>query len=725
MNFGTALVYLSLFLSLGASVFYIKSVRGNDKDLHFSRILYYASGIIILISSILLLNAFLTNDFRYNYVYGYSSRELEWYYLLSAFWAGQPGSFLLWILLLNIFGIFIIRKNDEDEGILMAVITITQFAILLVLVVAANPFQYIWDGNPNLQPGQVPRDGSGLNPLLIDPWMIVHPPVLFLGYASASIPFAYTIAALIRNNYDKWIYKSYKWILFSLTTLGIGIFLGGYWAYKVLGWGGYWGWDPVENSSLIPWLVGVILIHGIIIQRRKKALVKTNIFLSLTYLILVFYSTYLTRSGILANFSVHSFGESMVGVFVGMFILLCITVSTYLFFKRFTDIRSKSLSEDLWSWDTLLVYGMITLGIYTFLILIGTSMPIISGIVLTNATSVTEKFYNNISVPFGVLILVLMVLSTMAVVSKEILKTKDIVVVAASLALAFFFNYNYTGKIVAYLFSAVSIFVIFQYIYDFSVIKRSSLLPSRLSHIGLGLLVLGVISSGMHSTEELKKIFLGKEDRVGPVNITFRGFTREKNASMIFTLREKSGIRRITTKYFISQKMNSLYREPYIKYGFFYDIYIIPEKYEPGTSDGDSAIIAKGQIKEIGGLKVKFLNFNTKEMTAKDPVIYANLLINGKRVSPGKKINRMSSSNIDRKIPGTDRSVSLLRINPSKGMIDIYISADEKTAPVPDSALIHVTKKRLIWIVWLGTVLITIGGFAAIYMYKDPKESEA
>jgi cytochrome c-type biogenesis protein CcmF len=178
----------------------------------------------------------------------------------------------------------------------------------------------------------------GMNPLLMDPWMVVHPPILFLGYASATIPFGYAVAALLKNDYRNWLGLSYRWVLFSMATLGVGIFLGGYWAYKVLGWGGYWGWDPVENSSLIPWLVVVALMHGMIIQKRRGALVRTNIFLSMLYFILVFYSTFLTRSGVLSNFSVHSFGAEGISGYIIYFILFYVIVSAYLFITRLRKI---------------------------------------------------------------------------------------------------------------------------------------------------------------------------------------------------------------------------------------------------------------------------------------------------------------------------------------------------------------------------------------------------
>ena len=194
----------------------------------------------------------------------------------------------------------------------------------------------LWNVSPEeFKLMEIPGDGTSMNPLLMNPWMIAHPPVLFLGYASSTIPFGYAIAALLKGDYNSWIKKSYPWVIFSMLTLGVGIFMGGYWAYLVLGWGGYWGWDPVENSSLIPWLVSVALMHGLMLQSRKDLLKRSNIVMALAYFILVFFSTFLTRSGVLSDFSVHSFGKSRIIYFLLAEIVFLIIVSAFLFIRRY------------------------------------------------------------------------------------------------------------------------------------------------------------------------------------------------------------------------------------------------------------------------------------------------------------------------------------------------------------------------------------------------------
>ena len=492
MNIGNLLLMAALAVSCLSLFFLARSASGNRFSLVTSRQLFYLSSVLIFFALLFLLGAFLNNDFRFAYVYQNSSTDLPLIYKIAAVWAGKEGSFLLWLFILNIVGIVASRTEDTYENILLSVVIITEIFILLLMVVE-SPFRYIWDAYPQHFQGRhfLPQglDGMGMNPLLVDPWMVAHPPVLFLGYATATIPFGYALAGLLKGDYKSWLHKSYQWVLFSMATLGIGIFLGGFWAYKVLGWGGFWGWDPVENSSLIPWLVVVALMHGMIIQKRKGALIRTNIFMALIYFILVFYSTFLTRSGVLSNFSVHSFGAEGISGYLIFFILFYLIIAAFLFTSKFRSIKSNSLTDKFWSWETLTIYGSLTLVILAAIVLTGTSMPIISGIFMEKATAVTERFYNNLSIPFGLLILVLMVMATIAMIGKNYRKVFIITLIMAALAVAgsVLLNLPFTNNPVAYIFIAVCLFVLLQYVLDLVIIKKSSILASRLAHMGVAI----------------------------------------------------------------------------------------------------------------------------------------------------------------------------------------------------------------------------------------------
>lgn len=276
---------------------------------------YKASAVLISIAGIYLYYIILSDQFKFAYVAGYSGRDLPLVYKISAFWAGQEGSFLLWVLFHIAFGLLMIRRAAVQQSGVMAVFSILQ-ALLIILLLAKNPFMML--AEPKL-------DGIGLNPLLQDPWMVIHPPIVFLGYAGLAIPFAFAVDSLLRKQYTDWIERALPWTLFSWSMLGAGIFIGGIWAYKVLGWGGYWGWDPVENASLVPWLVAGALVHCLLLARVRAAAVKAAYCTAIASFALVLYGTFLTRSGILSDFSTHSFADEGVGgLLAGM--LLIVTV---------------------------------------------------------------------------------------------------------------------------------------------------------------------------------------------------------------------------------------------------------------------------------------------------------------------------------------------------------------------------------------------------------------
>jgi cytochrome c-type biogenesis protein CcmF len=719
MNLGNLLLVSALIISCVTLIFQLRGSRGGRVKAVTSRQLYYLASALIFFAFLFLLAAFLNDEFRYAYVYHNSSRDLPLAYKIAAVWAGKEGSFLLWLMFLNIMGIVISRTDRSFENILMPVVVVAEIFILMLLV-GESPFRFLWDAYPEQFAGGkvLPQglDGMGMNPLLMDPWMVVHPPILFLGYASATIPFGYAVAALLKNDYRSWLGLSYRWVLFSMATLGIGIFLGGYWAYKVLGWGGYWGWDPVENSSLIPWLVVVALMHGMIIQKRKGALVRTNIFLSMLYFILVFYSTFLTRSGVLSNFSVHSFGAEGISGYIIYFILFYVLVSAYLFITRLRRIPATAIGEEsFWKWDSLTIYGALTLVIFSIIILVGTSMPIISGLFTKNPSPVTEHFYNNLSVPFGILILLLMVGATIAMKGEAFRKMITLILALASVLLSVLINLPFTRTPAAYVFVAISLFVIMQYISDFITIRKRAIITSRLAHMGVAIFILGAIASGYYSSAYQKKLTLGVEEKVGPVTLTFKGLSDEKKSMISFSVKDGSGTRSFSSPYFIDERTQALYREPYIETGFFGDIYITAENYVSGAETASMGLLGKDEERVVGDCTVVFKGFKTEGMMGGEPVTVADLLINGRRAAPGIKLKDGERIPIEARVPGTDRRVLLMGFDLGQKTVNVFIEP-AKDKPVPaDTVVVDVSVKRMIWLVWLGTVLVAVAGTWAMF----------
>ena len=709
-SMGNILLFASLAISLAALACAALSAAGKERFTKPVGVLYRASAVSIGLAVLLLLYYFIESDFRFAYVFDNSSRDLCAAYRIAAFWAGKEGSFLLWLFFLNIFGLFI--RKDTDTDIVSSVILLSQIFIIVILIVE-SPFTYIWDKMPDsTSPGMVPGDGAGLNPLLRDPWMVAHPPVLFLGYASSTIIFAYAADALVKKDSREWAARAYPWLLFSMVTLGIGIFLGGYWAYTVLGWGGYWGWDPVENSSLIPWLVSVALVHGFILQRRSGSLSKTNIALALLYFITVFYSTWLTRSGVLSNFSVHSFAASDVATFLLAFLLVYAVSATALFLVRFRSIIGKNVEAPLLDWRTITVYGIMVIMLYSVIILAGTSMPLLSQVFMARPTNVTSSFYNNFSVPLGMIILALMIAATTLIITKksELVGKETIAALLVSLILGIGVNLGFTQSAPAYLFSIIAVFLVLRAAIDLWKAGSMAILPSRLTHIGVGFLVLGIITSSYHTTSVQKKLEQGSTVSVDTMSITFAGFTEEKESYLRFTVARDQKTEIIKSAYYFDQKTQSIYKEPSIFAGFFSDIYIAPEQYESGSDAVTNLVIKKGEEKTFSGLTVRFTGFRTEHMTSGQPATYADISVNGIPLSPGIIFSNGEMRSSEQAIPGTDRAVSLREIDATSKKILLHITPG-KNIPVPkDSVIITVTMKRLIWMVWLGTLLIAAGG---------------
>jgi len=673
---------------------------------------------MILFAVIYLFILLITNDFSYLYVYNNSSKDLEWYYRISALWAGKEGSFLLWIFFVNIFGIIVARSKDESENILMLVINLTQLFLLIMLVIPVeSPFRFLWDEFTQVKPGQLPQgiDGQGMNPLLIDPWMILHPPMLFLGYASATIPFAYAVAALLKKDFQSWLPKAYKWLLFSMVTLGIGIFFGGYWAYSVLGWGGFWGWDPVENSSLIPWLIALALMHAMILQKRKQVLHKTTLLLTLTYFVLVLFSTFLTRSGVLSNFSVHSFAGSISSWFILPYIIFFSATFGALMFKLRKDFTNKKIESPLWSTETFMVFGIIALTFYSFIILAGTMMPKITGLFMANPSPVTANFYNKISMFIGPVIIIIMITSTILSKKEDLKKPEHIVVIILSLFFGFLLNYSYTLNIAATIITIIAMYAGLKSIQEIISIRKLAILPSRLTHLGTAILAIGVMMSGFYSTSQRGIIVKNQPVTIGGLEITLKGYVEKKRSVIRFHVKKGNSTFDGEALYYYNKRMKSFYKAPFILPGLIDDYYIVPENYISGLESITTVILKKGETKKLNGRTITFKAFDAQGMQQGKPEVYAIVDIDGKIVKPGFKIDKPGHRHpVVAKIPGTKITVSLNQTDVSRKMISLFVSPGDTKIPA-DKLIVEVATKKMIWLVWLGTILIIIGGSVSIY----------
>ncbi len=362
----------------------------------------YAVAMLVLLAALILWYGLLTDKFQVNYVWNHSEKALPTFYKFSALWGGQAGSLLFWTLILSVYSIVVAitfrRKQLGQMPYVNAVLLMTSGFFLTLLVFAENPFK---------QSGFLPPDGQGLNPLLQNYWMVIHPVMLYTGYVGLTVPFAFAMGALFSKSLgNQWVRTVRRWTLIPWMFLGAGILMGSQWAYMELGWGGYWAWDPVENASFLPWLTATAFLHSIIIQERRGILKVWNVVLIACTYFLVILGTFTTRSGIIE--SVHSFARSSVGMYFLVFLVISIATFVWLVFDRFPLLRSENEIDSISSRESaFLVNNWLFTGL-AFSTLWGTFFPMFSEILTGRRISVNAPWFNKVNGPLFLLLLLMM-----------------------------------------------------------------------------------------------------------------------------------------------------------------------------------------------------------------------------------------------------------------------------------------------------------------------------
>ena len=393
---------VALATSIYGTVAYVMSARGKRIDLYLSAdktpLITWAC---VVISSIALWTALFTNDFSLQYVWAYSNIELDYFYKFSSFWGGQKGSLLFWVLILTSYMAVVHFQNRSKNLVVvpyaMAVMLAITTFFLFLLNFSTNPFEVI---------PLPPEDGRGLNPLLQNYWMVIHPPTLYLGYVGFTVPFAFAMAALISKNLDDgWIRLTRKWTLVSWFFLVMGNLFGASWAYVELGWGGYWAWDPVENAAFMPLIVATAFLHSVMIQEKKDMMKVWNMSLILLTFVMTIFGTFITRSGLIQ--SVHTFDEATLGYYFLSFLFFIIAVCVVLIVSRLPLLKSKNELDSFLSREASFLFNNLLLLGIGFATFWGTIFPIISEAVRGVKITVGPPFYNQVNVPIGLALLAL------------------------------------------------------------------------------------------------------------------------------------------------------------------------------------------------------------------------------------------------------------------------------------------------------------------------------
>jgi cytochrome c-type biogenesis protein CcmF len=675
---------------------------------------------------------------------------------MASFYAGQEGSFMLWTLLVSLIGVFVLgyaqRVRYESEVMTPYMLVLV---CLLLIIVVKSPFMTIYQSFPDqgIPAGWVPPNGKGLNPTLENLWITIHPPILFTGFASMTVPFVFAIAGLLKRDYQRWIAISLPWVLFASMVLGFGIMLGGWWAYETLGWGGFWAWDPVENSSLIPWLACVALVHTMLVQKRTGSVatrpgvadkiggfVKTNFILAFSAFGLILYSTFLTRSGVLGDTSVHSFVSP--GGFVYAILLSIIVIfmgyGAVVLARRWRDLRNVSHSFSLMSRENALGLGSAVLLASATVVLIGTSWPIFMPLFGKPKAAVPTDFYNNLHLPISMVLVLLNGISmrlkwrttTPAGFYRQIGVALGIAVVG-TVALVLL---GITDPIyVALGFGSLLAMVVNLQIGSKVVRGNPRFIGAYVSHAGVALLMLGIIFTARYSDTRHVRLVQDKPTNVkfangseytltykGPEQIEREKTDREKYRHRVVLQRDGATYEAFPVT-FMSDYNNreSPFIEPGILYTATKDIYLSPKALDEEGGDPVVTLKKGGKTKVPfdSSLTLRFEKFDMSraqtegkqggvmEITSGDSSFYLTAYRN---LSDG------SYSPVP--IPGTDITVGMYGLNADRANLSnseavLRFSSKSHPQPPPKQTItLDVSIKPFISFVWAG-VVIMVGGF--------------
>lgn len=729
MFFGKLAVGLAAASALVAALSYLMVGRGHRDLALVGRRAYYVFAACATGGVAYLFFLFITNDFRVEYVYTYSALADGLIYNIAGVWGGQQGTFLLWLALGSVIGLWLVRRGDDAHaGYSIFYFMLVQVFLLVVLLVR-SPFDLL----PGLPAGIMPADGKGLNPLLQDPWMAIHPPIVFSGFAATAVPFSLALGALTLNQYKEWVVRAQPWVTFSVIMLGTGLTMGGYWAYKVLGWGGYWAWDPVENSVIIPWFILLGLMHGLILEKREGSLRKSNLGLAMLAFILIMFGTFLTRSGVLADFSVHSFVDLGINGYLVTFMLSFIGLGVFWLGYRSRSIRVPEVNRSLMSREYFVFLAMLIFAVTAALVLVGTSAPLFTRL-WGDASAVNAEYYNKITFPLGVALALLMGMYPYFLWRAKGTQVWSKIGVAALMAFAA------TSMAVMWGVHRPS-YVILTFAGCFAFFGNSLYLilyfrgpwyrgASYLAHSGFGLLLIGVLISSAFSTSEKIELRQGDVRSALGYDLKYVGRATDegsRSGRLEVAVRDGDAYFMAYPRFYWSEFNQAYMRKPHVMKSLFYDVYISPEEhYEEGENPADrfdqALELLKGQSKSFDNVEYTFTDFEIGSHVDGSDGMRVTALIDVRtydgRVERIKPYLELSSddSRVQGKATLSDGTVVLLGgIQADAGAILLEFERPGGQVQVASLLVLEVSTKPMVGLVWMGAVMTILGAFLALY----------
>jgi len=499
-----------------------RQIKQNVFSLSFLQLFF------VIVSFLSLILSFINSDFSNETVFNNSHTTKPLFYKISGTWGNHEGSLLLWLLVLTLFiFLFLVKSREQPKKYRILTLLFQQIIIIgffLFVLMTSNPFNYLFP---------IPTEGLGLNPILQDPALAIHPPILYLGYVGTSVIFSSSLAAVVQNYISKeWGQHIKKWVLVSWVFLTIGIMLGSIWAYYELGWGGFWFWDPVENVSLMPWLTLTALLHCIIVLERRAVLTSWVVILSITTFTLSMCGTFLVRSGILN--SVHTFANDPArGIFILIFLFLLIILSLGIFFI-FHKEGNRSLNRFfLFSRETSILINNWFMMYFLAVVLIGTVYPIFLDVISSEKISVGPPFYQKLIVPFLIPFLFFMSLGPRLKWIKSTIENKNLLIIIfiISAILSFFIIKNLSTDLLFYTVLVSAAFFLFFTTLEELFIKKLNNVSQTVAHLGFSLLVLSILFNSILSSEIITNIKIGEKYSFNKSEIFFKKIEESKESN--------------------------------------------------------------------------------------------------------------------------------------------------------------------------------------------------
>jgi cytochrome c-type biogenesis protein CcmF len=713
--FGQLMVYLA-GLSLAGSVgLYFLVWRGQTRLQKVARFSFYTAAATLTVATFTLLYLILMHDYSVEYVAQYSSSDLPLLYLISTFWAGQIGTFLLWAFMLAVCGLLVMRSEQRLDNGAMWVLSLVTLSIVMIFF-KKSPFDVL---------PVAPMDGQGLNPLLQDFWMAIHPPIMFIGFAAVAVPFAYAMSAMFSNSLKKWEEKARVWALVAWLSIGVSLMMGGYWAYKVLGWGGYWAWDPVENSSLIPWLLLTAQLHALVIRRSRSGLTKFSPFLVILSFLSVLFGTFLTRSGVLADFSVHSFVDLGLNNFLIVSMVFFTGMAIVALQVRWKALRSEAAFTAANSMSYMITVGTLALFLGALLTLIGTSAPLLTRFT-ENPSAVDMSFYTMTMTPIAFLTLLLLALFPFFK-WRHGMHHQTVGYVGAGLFVLLIPVIHFVFAVESWWYTlllATGIWALYSNFFQLKVVAARGQFPAApIIHIGLAMLLVGATASS--GLEEKDSVILteGQTETMMGYELTYTGYESLGVDTLFHVAVNEIGNTSHSFNATMSHTNQSpdmgVVKTPHIDKGFLTDLYFAPLGAEVAEASHDHTTeLQLNHATRIGDYDVTFVGTEAVREGENKPatkVLY-NLMVTGDGVeeilTPEMEMVGMQLKLNPASLADSSGTIGVLMEEPQHGGVLFTFTGAFCSGPaVSENVLaIEFSTKPLISLVWFGTIILFVGG---------------